>query len=111
MHFSVYARKVTLVVRGDSLEKSISHCLIEQLRSKANIATLLNSEVVNVHGDTHLTAISIRNKAAGIEDRYDCAGLFVFIGADAETKWLPPEIARDRNHYVLTGDETRKAEA
>lgn len=111
MHFSGYASKVTLVVRGDSLEKSMSAYLIDQLRSKDNIAVMLHSEVEKVHGDTHLTAVSIRNKLAGTIERHDCAGLFVFIGADAETEWLPPDILRDRNHYVVTGDETRKAGA
>lgn len=109
MHFSSYARKVTLVVRGDSLEKSMSHYLIEQLRSKPNIAVLLHSEVEAVHGDGHLTAIDIRARQTGRLDRHDCAGLFVFIGADAETEWLPPEISRDRNHYVLTGDDALKS--
>ncbi len=55
MFFASYARKVTLIVRGDSLEKSMSHYLIEQLRGKSNIAVLLRSEVQGVHGDTHLS--------------------------------------------------------
>lgn len=109
MLFSSYANKVTLVVCGDSLEKSMSHYLIEQLRSKSNIAVLLHSEVKAVHGDSHLTAIGIRSRETGALGRHDCAGLFVFIGADAETEWLPPEIARDRNRYVLTGDDAMKS--
>ena len=109
MHFANHARKVTLVVRGDSLEKSMSHYLIEQLRTKSNIAVLLRSEVQSVHGETHLTAIDIRDNAAAAVQRHDCGGLFVFIGADAETEWLPGEIARDAHGYVLTGDDVVKA--
>ena len=109
MHFANYARKVTLIVRGDSLEKSMSHYLIEQLRGKSNIAVQLRSEVQAVHGDTNLTSIDIRDNAAQTVGRHDCGGLFVFIGADAETGWLPTEIARDAHGYVLTGDDTVKA--
>jgi len=109
MHFANYARSVTLIVRGDSLEKSMSHYLIEQLRGKSNITVLLRSEVQAVYGDTHLTAIDIWNNASKTVARHDCGGLFVFIGADAETDWLPTEIARDAHGYVLTGDDTVKA--
>ncbi len=109
MHFANYARKVTLIVRGDSLDKSMSHYLIEQLRGKSNIAVQLRSEVQAVYGDTHLTAIDIRDNATKTVARHDCGGLFVFIGADAETDWLPAEIARDAHKYVLTGDDTVKA--
>ncbi len=89
LYFANHARMVTLVVRGDSLEKSMSRYLIEQLRGKSNIAVQLRSEVVAVHGDTHLTAIDIRDGASATVRRHDCGGLFVFIGADAETEWLP----------------------
>lgn len=109
MHFSSYARKVTLIVRGDSLEKSMSHYLIEQLHGKSNITCQMQSEVQGVHGDSHLSAIDIRNNTTQTVSRHDCAGLFVFIGADAETDWLPVEIARDERGYVLTGDDAVKA--
>ena len=59
--------------------------------------------------DTHLTAVDVRNSANNTVSRHDCGGLFIFIGADAETEWLPAEIVRDRRGYVLTGDEVRKA--
>jgi thioredoxin reductase (NADPH) len=107
--FASHARKVTLLVRGASLGDSMSHYLIEQLKGKSNIAVQLQSEVQAAHGDTHLTEIDIRNEADNTVSRHACAGLFVFIGADAETAWLPPEIARDRRGYVLTGDEVVKA--
>jgi thioredoxin reductase (NADPH) len=109
MYFANHARTVTLVVRGDSLEKSMSRYLIEQLAGKSNIAVQLRSEVVAAYGDTHLTAIDIRDGASATVRRYDCGGLFVFIGADAETGWLPAEIARDTKGYVLTGDDVVKA--
>ena len=109
LYFANHARMVTLVVRGDSLEKSMSRYLIEQLRGKSNVAVQLRSEVVAAHGDTHLTAIDIRDGASATVRRHDCGGLFVFIGADAETGWLPTDIARDARGYVLTGDDVVKA--
>jgi thioredoxin reductase (NADPH) len=109
LHFASHARTVTLVVRGDSLERSMSHYLVEQLRGKSNIVVQLRSEIHAVHGDTHLTAIEIRDGASNTVHRHDCGGLFVFIGADADTGWLPAEIARDGRGYVLTGDDVVKA--
>lgn len=109
LNFANHARMVTLIVRGDSLEKSMSHYLIGQLRAKSNIAVSLQSEVAAVYGDSRLVAIDVRNRAAGTVTRHDCGGLFVFIGADADTGWLPAEVARDAKGYVLTGDDVVKA--
>jgi thioredoxin reductase/CRP-like cAMP-binding protein len=97
------------VVRGDSLENSMSHYLIEQLGTKSNVKVRLRAEVVAAHGETHLTGIDIRDGASGTVRREDCGGLFVFIGADAETDWLPEAIARDARGYLLTGDDVVKA--
>jgi thioredoxin reductase (NADPH) len=109
MYFANHARKVTLLVRGTSLEDSMSRYLIEQIRSKSNIAVELQSEVHAAHGDTYLTAIDIRDRVRNTMSRHECGGLFIFIGADAETEWLPADIARDRRGYVLTGDDVVKA--
>jgi thioredoxin reductase (NADPH) len=109
LFFANHARKVTLVVRGDLLEKSMSHYLIEQLRGKSNIAIRLNAEVTAIQGDTHLTAVDIIDRISKGTRREDCGGLFVFIGADAETQWLPVEIARDRRGYILTGIDVVKS--
>jgi thioredoxin reductase (NADPH) len=109
LYFANHARTVTLVVRGDSLEKSMSRYLIEQLRGKSNVKVQLRSEIVAAHGDTHLTGIEIRDGASAKVHRQDCGAIFVFIGADAETDWLPGEIARDARGYLLTGDDVVKA--
>ena len=109
LYFANHARTVTLVVRGDSLEKNMSRYLIEQLGGKSNLAVQLRSEVVAAHGSTNLTAIDIRDNASTKVRRHDCGGLFVFIGAEAETEWLPEEIARDARGYILTGDDVVKA--
>jgi thioredoxin reductase (NADPH) len=109
LHFANHARTVTLVVRGDSLEKSMSRYLIDQLGGKSNVAVQLRSEIVAAHGSANLTAIDIRDNASTEVHRHDCGGLFVFIGADAETEWLPEEVARDARGYILTGDDVVKA--
>ena len=109
MFFANHARTVTLIVRADSLEKSMSQYLIDQIRSKSNIRAALRAEVKAVYGDSHLTAIDIVDRATNEVRREDSGGLFVFIGADAETSWLPPEIARDPRGYILTGGDVVKA--
>jgi thioredoxin reductase (NADPH) len=109
LHFASYARQVTLVVRGDSLKKSMSQYLIDQLCAKDNIAVRLRSEVQAVHGETHLTAIDIRDSESKAVQRCDCGGLFVFIGADADTRWIPQAVARDTRGYVLTGNDVLKS--
>ena len=108
MFFANHARSVTLVVRGDALEKSMSHYLTEQIRGKPNIRVALNSEVTAAHGEKELSAIDLRDRAAGTLQRVGCGGVFVFIGADAETGWLPEAIARDERGYILTGDAVAK---
>ena len=109
MFFANHARKVTLVVRGDSLQKSMSHYLVEQLRRRSNVEVALRAEVTAAHGDDQLKAIDVVDRASGEVRRQDCGGVFVFIGADAETGWLPDEIARDARGYVLTGEAVVKA--
>ena len=109
MFFANHARTVTLVVRGSSLEKSMSHYLVEQLRGKSNIRLALSSEVQAVHGSQQLEALDLVDRSTGTVRREPSTGVFVFIGADAETSWLPAEIARDDRGYVLTGDAVVKA--
>jgi thioredoxin reductase (NADPH) len=109
LHFSSHAREVTLVVRGKHLEESMSHYLIEQLRSKSNISVRLGSELHSVHGDNKLSAVEILERASGAVRQYACGGLFIFIGADAQTEWLPTDIARNERGYILTGDAVMKA--
>jgi thioredoxin reductase (NADPH) len=107
--FSNHARSVTLLVRGESLAASMSHYLIEQIATKANIRVETRSEVVAVHGDEQLEAIEVIDRRAGTTSRRDARALFVLIGAEAATDWLPSEIARDEHGFVLTGPDAMKA--
>lgn len=103
MFFANYARSVTLVVRGPSLAASMSDYLIKQLATKANISVATRCEVTALHGERHLEAIDITDRANDTTARRETDALFVFIGADAETQWLPSKIERDPRGYVLTG--------
>jgi thioredoxin reductase len=67
------------------------------------------TEVIAAHGDSSLEGIDISDAATGHTTHLDSGGLFIFIGADAETAWLPPEIALDQKGYVLTGPDLRVA--
>jgi thioredoxin reductase (NADPH) len=109
MFFANHARTVTLVVRGDALAKSMSHYLIEQLRGKPNVEVLLHAEVQALHGDRGLEAIDLADRTTGSVRRVASGGVFVFIGADAETGWLPEAIARDTRGYVHTGEAAARS--
>jgi thioredoxin reductase (NADPH) len=109
MFFSTYAKSVTILCRGDSLTKSMSQYLVDQLEARPNIRTLHRAEVAAAHGETSLEAIDVRNADTGETTRLKSHGLFIFIGADAETGWLPPEIALDSRGFVLTGTDVRAA--
>jgi thioredoxin reductase (NADPH) len=109
LFFSTHAQSVTILCRGDRLEKSMSRYLIDQLGTRSNIRVLFATEVAAVHGDASLDAIDVKDVATGETTRLQSGGLFIFIGADAETAWLPPEIALDPNGYVITGSELRAA--
>ena len=109
LYFSSHARSVTILYRGETLEKSMSRYLVDQLATRQNIHVRFRTEVTAAHGDTSLEAIDVRDDATGETTRLESAGLFIFIGADAETGWLPAEIALDQKGYVLTGPDLRAA--
>jgi thioredoxin reductase (NADPH) len=109
LFFSTHARSVTILCRGDRLEKSMSRYLVEQVTTRPNIRTMFGAEVAAVHGELSLEAIDVRDCATETTSRLESGGLFIFIGADAQTGWLPPEIAIDARGYVLTGSDMRAA--
>ena len=109
MFFSSHARSVTILYRGETLEKSMSRYLVDQLATRKNIRVLFRTEVMAAHGDTALEAIDVRDTDTGETTRLESGGLFIFIGADAETGWLPPEIALDEKRFVLTGADVCSA--
>ena len=103
MFFANYAGNVTLLVRGESLTKSMSQYLIDQLATKANVHVTVESEVVAAHGTEHLESIIVVNRRTGERTTHETDALFILIGADAETEILPPELIRDARGYICTG--------
>jgi thioredoxin reductase (NADPH) len=103
--FSRTARSVTIVVRGDGLEHSMSHYLIQQIADIPNISLRTCSEVSGASGDGHLERLRIADRAAGTEEEVASSWLFVFIGAAPCTDWLGKEFARDDNGFVVTGPD------
>jgi thioredoxin reductase (NADPH) len=105
IHFSKYAKTVTLVVRGDSLSKSMSYYLIHQLDKTNNIRVLLNSKVTEVRGENRLEFITIANTQTGEVQTFPSPALYIFIGAVPHTDAVVGLIERDANGFILTGPD------
>lgn len=105
VHFSRYAKTVTLLVRGDSLNKSMSRYLIHQINETPNIRVLLNSKVTEVHGENRLESITITNTQTGQLQTVPTSGLYIFIGAVPHTDAFVGLIERDANGFILTGPD------
>jgi thioredoxin reductase (NADPH) len=109
VYFSRFARSVTMVVRADGLEKSMSHYLIEQIRSIPTICVRVRSEVVAAGGSTHLETITIADRGTGRDEVVPANFLFVMIGADPHTEWLGDAVVRDGQGFILSGAELLRA--
>lgn len=105
MHFSRYARRVVMLVRGAALETSMSQYLVAQIRKTPNIHVELNSSVTAVEGERHLEQISITCSESGETRAVPANYLFIFIGAQPRTEWLAGLIERDEKGFILTGPD------
>jgi thioredoxin reductase (NADPH) len=105
VYLARHAAAVTLLVRGPSLEKSMSHYLIEQVENIPRITLRVCTEVVEAHGTDHLEQLTLRDANTGAMDTIDAQYLFVFIGAAPLTDWLDSVLVRDEHGFVLTGPD------
>jgi thioredoxin reductase (NADPH) len=105
MFFAKYARRVVMLVRGESLNKSMSQYLIDQIGATANIEVWNYSNVAEAHGGDHLEAIEIHNSETGETTRHPARSLFIFIGAQPRTRWLEGVVARDDKGFILSGPD------
>ena len=103
VHLARFASRVTIVVRGQSLAQSMSEYLITEIDATPNIDLMYGVEVVGGAGDGRLETIDIRHRPSGAVDTLAAAALFILIGAEPCTQWLPPEVARDDWGFVMTG--------
>jgi thioredoxin reductase (NADPH) len=109
VYFSGYASKVTMLVRGPSLTKSMSHYLIEQLAALPNVDIRNGTQAVGAEGDGRLQRIRTRGPDGEEAELDDVDACFVFIGAAPRTDWLEGVLARDERGFVLAGPEARDA--
>lgn len=105
MYFSRYARMVTMLVRSDSLAKTMSQYLVDQINETKNIRVWLRSSVLEVKGEKRLEAITINDTIKGERQTVPTGGLFIFIGAQPRTDWLSDVVATDTNGFILTGPD------
>jgi thioredoxin reductase (NADPH) len=111
LYVARYARRVTLVVRAQSLGGGMSDYLVRQVEATPNLQVRLGTEIVGGGGDGWLEQLALRDRAEGSEETVDADGLFLMIGARPHTEWLPPEIDRDARGFVVTGTDLRDAHA
>lgn len=103
MYFSRYAKRVVMLVRGASLNASMSQYLIDQIKQTENIHVEYNSSVVEAHGDDHLDSISVHCTESDRTNVYPASSLFILIGAMPHTDWLEGVIERDERGFILSG--------
>jgi thioredoxin reductase (NADPH) len=103
LHLARYARRVTLVARAPSLEAGMSHYLVRELEATPNVEVRTGTTVVGGGGEGRLQHLVLRDSASGEDEAVAADGLFALIGAQPRTEWLPPEVARDREGFLLTG--------
>ena len=102
LYLARHARHVTLVVRGDNLERSMSEYLIREIKATANITVHLHTEVIDGHGTDRLEGLTLHDRRDGRTEQVPAAALFVLIGGEPRTQWLP-ETVQLRWGYILTG--------
>lgn len=111
LHLARYARKVTLVVRADSLRAGMSEYLAHQIEATRNIEARLGCQVVGGGGDGRLEHLVLRDIRAQTEASVEAHALFLLIGAQPNTEWLPPDIERDERGFVFTGADVPRRRA
>lgn len=104
-YFARFARKVTLLVRGESLEKRMSDYLIQEISRLPNVEVRLQCEAIDGNGQTRLEEIVVKSHLTGKTERLPLAAFFVMIGALPHTEWLSNSVQRDKHGFILTGSE------
>jgi thioredoxin reductase (NADPH) len=105
LNIARYAKRVVLVVRGPTLELTMSRYLIERITAAANIEVRHRCEVGAARGEGHLESLVLVDRASGATEEVPTSWLFVFIGASPRTEWLGPDVVRDDKGFVVTGSD------
>ena len=103
LHLARFASSVTIVIRRPGLEETMSHYLIDEISYNDRIRVLPGTRVVDGGGEGRLEWLCLEDTHTGARTTKQARGLFLLLGAEPRCEWLPPELARDRNGFVLTG--------
>jgi thioredoxin reductase (NADPH) len=103
VHLAKFASRVTILVRSETLAQSMSDYLVHEIAGTDNIDVKYRVEVVGGSGDSRLESIDVRDRASGAVETFPAAALFILIGAEPCTHWLPSDVARDDWGFVMTG--------
>jgi thioredoxin reductase (NADPH) len=103
VHLAKQARTVTLIVRGDSFAESMSNYLVREVESTSNVIVRYGTEVVDGGGDGRIEHLTLADRRRDVVEEVPAAALFIMIGGEPHTQWLPDEIARDAQGYLVTG--------
>jgi len=110
MYFSRFAKKVTLIVRSESLSKRMSHYLIEEISKTPNIEVMTQSEIITVNGENKLESLDIKNSSSGRTRTFPADNLFLLIGGQPNVDGLASRLLRDKNGFIVTGSDLEKHE-
>jgi thioredoxin reductase (NADPH) len=102
LYLAWYARHVTMLVRGDSLERSMSDYLTREIEATSNITVCLHTEITDGHGSDHLESLTLHDRLHDWTEQVPASALFVLIGGEPRTQWLPEAIQLNGG-YILTG--------
>jgi thioredoxin reductase (NADPH) len=105
LNLARFAKRVVLVVRAATLMDTMSSYLVERIAAAPNVAVRYRCEVVAGRGDGHLEALTLADRDTGDTEEVASSWLFAFIGASPRTDWLGPDVARDANGFVVTGQD------
>jgi thioredoxin reductase (NADPH) len=105
LYLSRYATSVTLLVRGPSLEQSMSYYLIKRITDTPSISVRTCTEVVGAAGADHLERLTLRDTARGVTETVDAQWVYLFIGAQPLTDWLDGVVVRDARGFVIAGPD------
>ncbi|WGL51657.1 FAD-dependent oxidoreductase [Nocardioides sp. BP30] len=103
LHLARFARSVTIAVRRPGLEETMSRYLIDEIGYNERIRVLPCTRVVDGGGEGQLEWLCLEDLTTGERTTTPAHGLFLLLGAEPRCDWLPPELARDKNSFVLTG--------
>lgn len=107
VHLAKYAKRVTMLVRGGTLAASMSDYLMKEIETKGNIDVRLHTKIAGGRGTQRLEGLVVEDTASGKRQTLPATALFVLIGAQPHTEWLPSTILRDQQGFILTGPDLR----